>query len=145
MLCVMVGVMGTIVAVAAQQPTGSTPTPDKVIEALKGKTPPAEPVTPSTGETDPSMAAVLARYDKMIAAGQAAPTPKATTGATPVAVKTVQTTVSPAPVGDTASPSAALLSMTSAVSTTADTLDAIRADLHALLGRLDALARKGGQ
>ncbi len=79
------------------------------------------------------MAAVLARYQKMIAAGQAAPVTTPTAAARP--------TRAMAPTGPALRPAPD----TSPTPAAEDTLDAIRADLQAIVGRLDALARKGGQ
>lgn len=88
-----------VAAVAAQQPAGTpTPTPAAVLEALKRPTAPPDAPATGTTEDEASMTAVLARYQKMIAAGEAD-----------------------------------------------DTLDAIRTDLQAIVGRLDVLARRGGQ
>ena len=84
------------------------------------------------------MAAVLARYQKLISAGEAAPVPPpASTARTVRPADTTVTTARAArlPMPETSPASAP----------TDDTLDAIRTDLKAIVGRLDGLARKGGQ
>lgn len=124
----LAGVVGTVAAVAAQQPTAPS-SPAAVIEALKRPTAPADTAPNNTTEDEASIAAVLARYEKMITAGEAA-------------------SASPAPV-PAARPPRSTVSTPAAVAAAAptadDTLDAIRADLQAIVGRLDGLARKGGQ
>lgn len=133
----VVGVLGGMVvmvaAVAAQQPAApGTTSPAAVLDALKRPTAPSEAATTEKTEDDTSMAAVLARYNKMIAVGEATPTPapaaRPPRATAPAARAAARSTVEPA-----------------SETTTEDTLDAIRADLQAIIGRLEALARKGGQ
>lgn len=140
---VIVGVLLTIGAIAAQQPPATPPaSADKpadkatnevtdktasVLAALKGSSPAA--TEPAPTNTTSSLTTVLDRYARMAAAGQQTPitsTPASPRLAPPSAAPVLL--VSP---GSTSS---------TPVLAAADTLDAIRADLRALLGRLDVLA-----
>jgi hypothetical protein len=142
----IVGIVLTIGAVAAQQPPPtSTTTPpatekpvDKaaaVLAALKGNGP-AVP-EPAPVEPSSSLTTVLDRYQRMATAGQQAPTGTTTIPTSDTAPRPVPPIVSNNMPIVPASPT---LSGTVPV----DTIDVIRTELRALLGRLDALARKGG-
>lgn len=137
MMGVLAAVVGTLTAVAAQQPAAApTPTPAAVIEALKRPTAPPDAAPTGTTEDEASMAAVLARYGKMIVAGEAAPVPTPSPAARPARWTGTATTARPVP-----QPTPE----TSTGTPTDDTLDAVRTDLQAIVSRLDVLARKGGQ
>lgn len=106
------GVVGMVAAVAAQQPAAAPmPTPAAVIETLTRSAAPPTAVFGFTKKDEPSMAAVLARYEKVIAAG----------------------------VAQRPDPGTAQMPLTD------DALDAVRADLQAIVGRLAGLANKDGQ
>lgn len=141
-LLVTAGLVMTLAVGAAQQSTPPAASPERVIEALKGNQPQPVLQPPGSSDSEPSMTAVLERYRRMMAAGEASPPAGASVrSATPPRQDPAFRSQRQSSEASTASASPA---STPPVEASDETVEAIAQDLRSILARLESLARKSG-